>query len=107
MIENGPYRKRFEEALFGEDFAPLTYHNSDDKLVALDIAVVDNDKSYVLSIATYEHYARRSEGEEIGEEENDDVYVVVADEILPSDLLKIRAGIALDDNVRACLVEQK
>jgi hypothetical protein len=90
MTDNNPrpYNGKFDAQIFDEYFIPLSFYNTGDRLLGIDVGVIKLGGRFVLSIATPELYSQRSQQEP--DETIDEVFVVASDELLPSDLLGIK-----------------
>ncbi len=71
----------------------------------MEVQLVRDDKTYTMSVEALPLHMERAEGEEEGTELEDTAYVLPGDEILPSDMLAIRA--APTEQLMTYLVEQE
>ncbi len=80
---------------FDESFDPISVNNHGDKLLGLELLMKfpDREGSYLLQVESLPLYIDRSESnDDISEEgENSAIYTVAQEELLPGDLLQIKA----------------
>lgn len=98
-----PFDGNFSNVLFDESFLPLSFFNSQEKLLGIDVGVQKGIGNYVLTIATAELYAKRAEE---NTSDDDIVLVLSNEEILPSDLLAIKQSVLETDSYDDYLVIQ-
>jgi hypothetical protein len=82
-----------EQHVFDDNFWALSFHADDsERLQSIELALRHEGKSYVLSIETWPIHMQRKALEEEGEgsSQDDQVYVLAKEEILPSDLLVLK-----------------
>ena len=101
---NQPYSGRYNKDLFSPEFFALDYHEDQHRLTGITLGVHKNAATFTLTMATMDIYANRTVEDD--EDAMDDVFVVPADEILPSDLIGIKNRILASDELDSFLVEQ-
>jgi hypothetical protein len=103
---NNPYKGRYSRELFSPEFFAVDFHEQEDQLTGITIGVHKNAATFTLTMATIDVYANRKADDDEDDQTADDVLVLPANEILPSDLIDIRKRVLESSDFDGYLVKQ-
>lgn len=95
MLMSQKFETRFTafKSIFDKSFELASYFEDDEKVLAVEVVKKLGKTAYLMAIETYQLHVERSDSEVESEQAGTvtpQVYVIAADEILPSDLDAIK-----------------
>lgn len=81
-----------EQSVFDSNFKIMAVHFEDKRMLGVEVAVVRGDRTYVLTVETFDHYtAKTADGDLSASEQPDPTLVIGASEITVEDLSVIKS----------------